>query len=268
MKSAVEIGLSKILFHHEAVLQQRKKEQMELNLLIRKRKAKAAKVQRITMMQNERKGRIKRIIKVARCPSEACQVGVPFEALKRIVREDMERTVGWFRKQQKSRLMKRGGPVVEESDEDEDEEDDDWGEEEPRHIIDRNDVFGQLCTNTNAMVVESLHPYKPSACHVVELTPNDEGGVLYGSESGLVIAFHHHCDIKSGNAEIRFFEGECGGRGSGAEGWCLGGRCAIFSLIPCMYPPISDTTCTKPLGNEVYTNENLPSLEDPLLPTI
>jgi hypothetical protein len=196
------------MFHHEAVLQEKKKKQMEFDLLLRKRKVKAAKVKRITMMQNERKGRIKRIIKVAKCPSEACQVGVPFEVLKRLVREDMERTVRWFRKQQKEKVGNKGGPVEKENNEESSEEDDDWDEGKPRHEINRSDVFSQLCIDTNAMVVESLHPYKPSACHVVQLTPSNDGGVQFGSDSGVVIAFHHHCDIKSGNAEIRFFEGE------------------------------------------------------------
>ena len=56
---------------------------------------------------------------------------------------------------------------------------------------------------TNAMIVESMHPYKKGTSHIVELTPSDNDGNVESGKNGLAICFDDYCDFKSGNAEIR-----------------------------------------------------------------
>ena len=99
------------------------------------------------------------------------------------------------------------------------------------HNISMNDVFDVLCMRTNAMVVESLHPYKNGMSHIVELTPTDEEGKVESGKHGLTICFDEYCDIRSGNAEIRFF---------------------------------TDKSCRQQVGEGVYLSDNLPTMRNPL----
>ena len=225
-----EIGISKIMFGREAKIQQAKKEKAERDLFLAAEQSKKEKIMRITVFQKERKKKIEKVIKNAKSPQEACQAGVPLNVLKRLIHEETQRVMQKYKKRRSERARRGedvGGRESKESS---------YRNRNERFstpTITHNDVFDQLCVNTNAMIVESLHPYKPSCCHIVELTPNSSNDAkeIGVERSGLIIAFHEHCDIKSGAAEIKFF---------------------------------TDKSCTVPVGENVYDTNNLPSTSNPL----
>ncbi|GMH76943.1 hypothetical protein TrST_g2728 [Triparma strigata] len=210
---ATETAMAQRLMAHQAEILKKKKEKEELENYLRKKNRDTMKSKRFSVYQNERMRKLNEVIETAENTIDACRQGVPLDLLKTLVDGEVSAM--------KAVMGRDSNQVTSE-----------------RHIdkVSQNDVFDILTARTNAMVVESMHPYSKGSCHIVELTPtNDVGGgdlaVSPSGKHGLAICFHNYCDIKSGFAEIRFF---------------------------------TDKSCQYQVGDEVYHNDNLPTMGNPL----
>ncbi|GMH77017.1 hypothetical protein TL16_g07262 [Triparma laevis f. inornata] len=234
---ATETAMAQRLMAHQAKILKKKKEKEELEKYLRKKRRETQKTQRFSVYQSKRNRKLRHVIESAENTIEACKQGMPLDILKELVNEE----VASIRSAMKTPMR-----VKKTQDNNNQEEREREREREKGHVdkVSYNDVFNVLATRTNAMVVESMHPYNKGTCHIVEFTPaagmgeggqgggdGDDEGVTFDGKHGLAICFHNYCDIKSGHAEIRFF---------------------------------SDKSCQYPVGDDVYHHDNLPTMDNPL----
>ena len=203
-----ETAVSQLLFSRAKEVAARRAEQRRLNEFVLKKRAKEAEVRRRTLMLNERKEHSDHL-RYSQTLEEACRKGVPLSTLQDLIESELE--AKQQAQQENSSSVGVGAGTQNGSDE----------------------LFDQICRESNAMLVESAHPYAMGANHTVQLIPKENDYSAGNVDDGLVVVFSSFCDLRAGDAEIRLFR---------------------------------DEACTWPItpAGEPFTLGNLPTLKNPL----